>query len=104
MKLPVLITLFLTGFYLVSSAQNIDKIINAKEVRRIESVLALWNGLQDYKQSFFMKKATQLSAEGMMNNKVISPDNIIAISTEEELKVDNNSGYDIVVLDSGHIV
>ncbi|MEO6948809.1 MAG: M28 family peptidase [Ginsengibacter sp.] len=131
MKLPVLITLFLTGFYLVSSAQNIDKIINAKEVRRIESVLAsdemqgrktftpsidkaadfiaaefkhsklkLWDGLQDYKQSFFMKKATQLSAEGMMNNKVISPDNIIAISTEEELKVDNNSGYDIVVLDS----
>ena len=131
LKLRIFTTILLSGFYLFSTAQNIDKIINAQEVNRIESVLAsdemqgrktftpsidkagefiatefkksnlkYWDGLEGYKQTFSMKKAIQLSAEGTINSKEISPENIIAISTQEELKVDNNSGFAILVLDS----
>ena len=131
LKLRLLITVFLSTFYLCSFAQKIDKIINADEVKRIESVLAsdemqgrktftpyidkaadfiasefekshlsFWDSLQSYKQTFSMKKATQISATGVINEKEISPENIISISSDEELKVDNNSGFEVIILDS----
>ena len=131
LKLPVLIIVFLSGFHLISSSQNIDKLINTTEVTRIESVLAsdemqgrktftpyidkaaefiaaefkksnlhYWDALQGYKQTFYMNKSTQVSAVGKVNNNEISPENIIAISTEKELIIDNNSGFELVILDS----
>ncbi|MEO6820752.1 MAG: M28 family peptidase [Ginsengibacter sp.] len=131
MKIRILISIVLSGSYLLSFGQNIDKIINVAEVTRIESELAsddmkgrktftpsidkagdfiaaefkksnlnYWDGLESYKQSFSMKKATQIAAEGKINDKEISSENIIAIATEKELIIDNNAGFEVVVLDS----
>lgn len=132
MEKKIFITLLFTGFLsLFSFAQNIDKIINAKEVERIERVLASdemqgrktftpsidraadfiasefkasglqnFEGLKTYKQTFYMKKATLISASGKINSDIVSPENIMAISTDAEIKLDETSGYEPVVLDS----
>ncbi len=112
-------------------AQNIDKIIQVKEVDRIERILAsdemegrktftpsidraadfiasefkksnlaTLPGLNDYKQSFSMKKATLLSASGTMDGLEIIKENIRAVSTEALLQIDQNSGYTSVMIDS----
>ena len=64
------------------------------------SKLQYWDGLHGYMQTFFMKKATQVYAEGMINNKKVSPENIIAISTQKEINVDNGSGFAVIILDN----
>jgi len=130
--MKIIITLLLTCFTSIFSfAQNIDKIINAKEVARIESVLAsddmqgratftpsidkaadfiakefkksglkYFSDLKSFKQPFSMLKTTLISASGNINGHSLEPDNIIAITTNEELKFDENSGYTTVVIDS----
>lgn len=130
--MKIIITLIIACFTsLLSLAQNIDKIINAKEVERIERVLAsdemegrktftpsidraadfiagefkksglkYFDGLTSFKQPFSMIKANLISASGSMDNKVIDPKNIIAVSTDAELKFDENAGYTKVVIDS----
>lgn len=65
-----------------------------------ESGLNYFDGLDGYLQSFEMKKATQISASGKLDNKAIAPGNIISISTESVLKVDENSGYSKIVIGS----
>ena len=112
-----------------SFAQNINKIINAKEVSRIETVLAsdkmegrktftpsidlaadfiagefkksglqYFDGLDSYKQPFFMKKATIISASGNMNGKPVDADKIFALTTDSLLNIDENSGFIKVVI------
>lgn len=124
----ILIAVF-TGQF--SIAQSIDKIINAKEVERIETVLAsddmqgrktftpsiekaadfiaaefknsglkYFDTLKNYRQTFFMMKPKQISATGKVDTKEILPENIIAVSTDTVLKVDENSGFTIIILDS----
>lgn len=119
----------LAGF--MSPAQNIDKIINASEVERIERVLAsdemrgrktyspeidkaadfianefkkaglqYFNGLNSYKQSFTMTKAKFISATGTINGQSVLTNDIIAVTTQPNLKLDENSGYKKVVIDS----
>ncbi len=116
---------------LFSFAQSIDKIINAKEVERIERVLAsddmqgrkaftpsidkaaefiaaefkksglkYFDGLKSYQQTFSMIKTNLISASGSMDNKAIEPYNIIAITSDAELKFDENAGYTKIVIDS----
>lgn len=124
-------TLLLTFFISLSFAQNIDKIINAKEVGRIESILASdemegrktftpsidraadfiaaefkksglknFDGLKSYKQSFTMIKPTLVSATGNMDYKAIESNNIIAITTDAELKFDEKADFTKIILDS----
>lgn len=130
--MKIIISLIFTGFTsLFSFAQNIDKIINASEVERIEKILSsdnmqgrktftpsidkaadfisgefkrsglkYFDGLTDYKQPFSMMKANLISASGNMDNKTVEPNNIIAITTEEELNFNENSGYTKITIDS----
>lgn len=126
--IPLLVACFIT---FISYSQNINKIINAKEVARIESALSsdkmegrktftpsidkasdfianefkksglkYFGDLKSYKQPFSMLKATLISASGNINGHSLEPDSIIAITTNEELKFDENSGYTTVVIDS----
>jgi hypothetical protein len=131
--MKIIFTLLLSCFSIgISFSQNIDKIINAKEVKRIETVLSsdkmegretftpsidragdfianefkksglqYFDGLKSYKQPFSMQKATLISASGNLNGQSVEPDHIITISTDEDLKFDENSGFTKVVIDSG---
>ncbi|MGN6532701.1 MAG: M28 family peptidase [Ginsengibacter sp.] len=131
--MKIVITLLLTCCSIgICFSQNIDKIINAKEVARIETVLAsdkmegrktftpsidraadfiaaefkksglqYFNGLKSYKQTFSMLKATPVSASGNINGQTIEQDYIVAITTDADLKFDENSGYTKVTIDSG---
>jgi len=125
-------TILLTAFTSFSFSQNIDKIINAKEVARIETILSsdkmegrktftpsidraadfiasefkksglqYFDGLKSYKQPFSMLKATLISASGNIKGQPVDANNIVAISTDEDLKFDENSGFTKVVIDSG---
>jgi len=128
--MKILITTLLTCFsFCFSFSQNIDKIINAKEVSRIETVLAsdkmegrktftasieraadfiaaefkksglsYFDGLNSYKQRFFMKKATIISASGNMNGKPVDAEKIFALTTDSLLDVDENSGFTKVLI------
>jgi hypothetical protein len=120
---------------LFSSAQQIDNIINAKEVERIEQTLSADDmqgrkpatpgglkaaafiedefkktglqflpGLNSFMQTFMTVKAKFISAEGNMNGKLLSQDNIICITTQAYLNINENSGYKIVAADTGNIV
>jgi hypothetical protein len=131
--MKILVTLLLSCFSIaISFSQTIDKIINAKEVSRIETVLAsdnmegrktftpsidraadfiaaefkksglqYFDGLKSYQQPFSMLKATLISASGNINGESIAPEHIVAISTDEDLKFDENSGFTKVTIDSG---
>jgi hypothetical protein len=128
--MKILITILLTCFsFCFSFSQNIDKVINAKEVSRIETVLAsdkmegrktftpsidraadfiasefkksglnYFDGLNSYKQPFFVKKATIISASGNMNGKPVDAENIFALTTDSLLDVDENSGFTKVLI------
>lgn len=126
--IALVIALFASFF---SFAQSIDKIINTKEVERIERFLAAdemqgrktftpsidkaadfiagefeksglkyFGDLKSYKQPFSMLKTNLISASGNINGHSLEPGNIIAITTNEELKFDENSGYTKIVIDS----
>ncbi len=128
-RLLVSAACILAGF--MSSAQNIDKIINVSEVERIEKVLAsdemrgrktyspeidkaadfiatefkkaglqYFTGLNTYKQSFTMTKAKFISATGSINGQSVLTNDIIAVTTQPNLNLDENSGYKKVVIDS----
>ena len=128
--MKILITSLLTCCsFCFSFSQNIDKIINAKEVSRIETVLAsdkmegrktftpsidraadfiaaefkksglnYFNGLNSYKQRFFMKKATIISASGSMNGKPVDTEHIFALTTDSLLDIDEHSGLTKVLI------
>lgn len=129
-KIILASSFILTGF--VASAQNnLDKIINAAEVERIESVLAAdemkgrktyspeidnaadfiaaefkkaglqyFNGLNSYKQPFKMTRAKFISANGTINGQPVLTNDIIAVTTQASLKLDEKTGYKKVVIDS----
>ena len=58
------------------------------------------DGLKTYKQSFNMTKANLLSASGTADNVVLSKDQIIPVSTDSMLHINQASGYTNVVIDS----
>ena len=131
-KMKLLSILFLVCFTGKSIlAQNIDKIIQVKEVERIERILASDEmegrktftpsidraadfiasefkksnltplpGLSNYKQTFSMKKSTLLSASGTLDGIEIFKENILPVSTDPLLKIDQSSGYTSVFIDS----
>lgn len=125
------IILFLATCFItfISYSQNIDKIINASNVKQIEKVLSsdkmqgrktftpfidsaanfiagkfkmaglkYFDGLTSYRQPFSMLKANFISASGNMDGRSAASDHIIAITTDAELKFDENSGYTKVII------
>jgi Zn-dependent M28 family amino/carboxypeptidase len=60
--------------------------------------LKYFDGLTTYRQPFSMQKANLISASGNINGHSVDSNHIIAIATDAELKVDENSGYTKVVI------
>ena len=109
-------------------SQSIDKVINAKEVERIEKTLSADDmrgrkvfspeidkaadfiatefkkaGLQpgsgsSFLQEFAMLKNTPISASGTMNGKTLDEKNITALSGKEELSITQASGFKQVIV------
>jgi len=63
-----------------------------------KSGLSYFDGLNSYKQRFFMKKATIISASGNMNGKPVDAEKIFALTTDSLLDVDENSGFTKVLI------
>lgn len=117
--------------YFLTFAQDIDKIINAAEVERIERILAsddmqgrktftpgidkaaefiaaefkksgleYFKGLTGYLQPFTMNKTKFVFASGMLDNIPLEINNIIAVTTDTLLSINELSGYTKVTWDS----
>src|SRR5436190_3027304 len=122
--------LFTTSFLLAQT--KIDNIINAKEVERIEKVLAsddmhgrkaftpdidkaadliaaefkkvelqTFNNSNIYKQEFAMVQPRLISVSVTLDGKPVSEKNILIITCQPELKIDQNSGYEIATINAG---
>jgi hypothetical protein len=105
-------------------AQDVNKIINSKEVLRIETFLAAddmrgrkpgtpeidkaadfianefkraglknLDGLKDYKQSFTNIRSKFLNATAIIDADKIDENNIIGITTDSIIKINETSGY-----------
>src|ERR1700730_14494722 len=121
--------LFVVGILILSAsspaAQNIDAIINAKEVERIERVLSsdemqgrrtftpsidkaadfiasefkaaglrTWNNTDSYRQEFAMVRPRFISASAILDGNVLEEKNIIVITSQPDLHIDQSSGYE----------
>jgi len=109
-------------------SQSIDKVINAKEVERIEKTLSSdamrgrkvfspeidkaaefiaaefkKAGLQpvtgnSYLQEFSMMRNTLVSATGKMNGRTVDEKNMAVLTAKEELSIDQASGYKQIIV------
>ncbi|MEO6668731.1 MAG: M28 family peptidase [Ferruginibacter sp.] len=61
-------------------------------------------GLNSFMQTFTIEKAKLVSAEGSINGKPLSADNIICMTTQPLVTISETSGYKIVVADTSNIV
>lgn len=126
-----LFLLFAIGINIAACAQNIDAVINAKEVARIENILASDSmegrqagtpaiqkaadfiaaefkkaGLQPLKDDSYLQKFTMqapelISAGGEINGEQLPAQNIIAISQQPDLTITEKSGYAIKYIKAG---
>ncbi len=112
-------------------AQKTDAIINVKEVERIERVLAADEmegrktgtpgidkaaqfiadefkkaGVQPFKennflQSFEMVRPKQVSTKAEVDDAELDPKNVVVVTTQAEVKVNEKSGYEIKYINAG---
>ena len=127
----ILLATLLATFTVFVSAQEIDKIINATEVERIEKTLSSDEmqgrrtftpgidkaadfiasefkkaGLQpvdgkSYFQEFKMIRTKFISATGEINGKAIESKNIVALSSLTEININQSSGYERLNIKAG---
>jgi hypothetical protein len=123
--------LFSIGVSCIACAQKTNSVINVKEVERVESTLASDDmrgrkagspdieraaqfiagefkktGLQpvngdSYLQEFTMVRSRLKSVKGEVDDHELDPKNIIVITQEEELKLDEKSGYELQFVKAG---
>ncbi len=123
--------LFSIGASCIACAQHTNGVINVKEVERVETVLASDEmrgrktgtpeiekaaqfiagefkraGLQpvngdNYLQEFTMVRSRIKSVKGEIDDKEVDPKNLIVVTQEGELKVDEKSGYEQVYVKQG---
>jgi hypothetical protein len=123
--------LFSIGVRCIACAQKTADVINVKEVERVESTLASDDmrgrkagspdieraaqfiagefkktGLQpvngdSYLQEFTMVRSRLKSMKGEVDDHELDPKNIIVITQEEELKLDEKSGYELQFVKAG---
>lgn len=79
---------------------SIDKAADFISAEFKKAGLQYFGDLQSYRQPFAMFQSETISASGKINESNIDSNNIIAITTEEDLNVDDKSGYTTVVIDS----
>lgn len=70
----------------------------AREFRK--AGLKYFDTLSSYRQSFEVKKASLLSANGNINSHPVSADRIMAISTAEQISIDEHSDFEKIKIDS----
>ena len=106
---------------------GIDKVINVKEVERIEKTLAsdamrgrraftpdidraadfiaaefkgiglqIWNNNNNYRQEFAMVRTKNIATSGNFDGTVIDAKNIIVITSQSQLTINQDSGYETV--------
>lgn len=63
-----------------------------------QSGLKYFDGLKSYMQPFSMIKANLISASGNIDGHPVDADKIIAVTGNEDLKLDQNSGYTKIVI------
>jgi hypothetical protein len=123
--------LFSIGVSFIACAQKTGSVINVKEVQRVETALASDDmrgrkagtpdidraaqfiagefkktGLQpvngeSYLQEFIMVRSNLKSVKGEIDDYELDPKNIIVVSQEEELKMDEKSGYEVQYVKAG---
>lgn len=126
----------LSGLFLMTAsflfAQDIGKIINVKEVTRIEAALAsdamegrraftpgiekaaafiatefksiglkAGNEKENFLQQFVMVRPKFISAAAVLDEKTIDQKNIIVVTCQPELKIDQTTGYEIASIKPG---
>jgi Zn-dependent M28 family amino/carboxypeptidase len=79
---------------------EIDKAADFIAAEFKKSGLQFFPGLSGYKQPFKMTKAKFIAASGTINGEQVLADNIIAVTTEANLTINETSGYRKVILDS----
>lgn len=113
-------------------AQQIEVLINAKEVERIEKTLSsddmrgrktftpdidraadfiaaefksiglqTWNNSGTYRQEFSLVRPKFISASALFDGANIDQKNIMAVTCQPELKIDQHSGYEIANIKTG---
>ena len=131
-----MIKIFVTGLLSLTTlflfAQQVDAVINAKEVERIERVLSsddmqgrrtftpsidkaadfiasefkaaglrTWNNTDSYRQEFAMVRPKFISASAVLDGNVLEEKNIIVITSQPDLHIDQSSGYEKATIKSG---
>jgi hypothetical protein len=126
------VVLLISG--IITYAQSIDKIINVKEVERIERVLSSdamggrapftpgidkaaafiaaefkKSGIQpgagtSYLQEFSLLRLKIVSAKGLMDGQTVDPRNIAVISTAPDVIMDQTSGYEKIKVGASEAV
>ena len=125
----LLLTIATGCISLFSFAQNIDKIINAAEVERIEKILSaddmqgrktftpgidkaadfiaaefaksklkFFGNAKSYFQEFAMTKSKPVEVKGMLDNEVLTSDNIAANTTAAELNINSLKDFEVVTI------
>ena len=79
---------------------EIDKAADFIAAEFKKAGLQYFNGLTSFRQPFQMVKAKFVSVTGTINGENVVTDNIIAVTTESNLKLDDKSGYKKIVLDT----
>jgi hypothetical protein len=76
----------------------IDKAANFIAAEFKQNGLQYFQGLNSYHQEFTMMRAKFISAEGTFDDQTLETKNIIAFTTQGDLKFDNTSGYEKILL------
>jgi hypothetical protein len=64
--------------------------------------LQTWNNSSTYLQPFAMVRSRVLSVNAIIDGFTLDPRNIAIVSAKTDLKVDQSSGYEIVMFKAGH--
>lgn len=62
-----------------------------------------FQGLNNYRQEFTLFNTKLISAEGTFDKQALDANNIIAFTTQAELIINNNSGYEKIILHSDSV-
>ena len=77
---------------------SIDKAAEFIAAEFKKNGLQYFKGLNNYFQEFSMIKGKFISAEGKFDEQPLETKNILAFTTQAELTINNNSGYEKIVL------
>lgn len=128
----IMVTGLLTTITFFSFAQDINDIINAKEVERIEKTLSsndmqgrnaftpaidkaadfiaaefksiglqTWNNSAGYRQEFTMVTPKFTSASAVLDSSTADRKNVIVITTQSDIKINEQSGFEKVNIRAG---